>query len=288
MAENKAALVEDLTNFASMAVTFDKSNEISAAIYYYEEVIKIIAHLRLPQYEAKAKEYQLRASSLREELQHREQSRALASKSKCLELERANFLLLQGLEHDQEGLSEDAVKHYSDAVEVCIKAKDQTEDKDLQKKLTDLATLALDRAEKLKEGITNANKSPSPARHKRTEPPKRVIPPLGFELLGLKDPPAPPSESPGISASTSSGRGAGGYTEEEKKVLSTTSMINGREYVPFMSVDLKEKFAFPMPFSDKHGKLLLAPKQRAKLVEWARPDTCTITVDLQAYQNSLA
>ena len=40
-----------------------------------------------------------------------------------------------------------------------------------------------------------------------------------------------------------------GYSEEEKKVLAVTSFINGREYVPFMSVDLKERFAFPVPYS---------------------------------------
>ena len=40
-----------------------------------------------------------------------------------------------------------------------------------------------------------------------------------------------------------------GYSEEEKKVLAVTSIINGREYVPFMSVDLKERFAFPVPYT---------------------------------------
>ena len=40
-----------------------------------------------------------------------------------------------------------------------------------------------------------------------------------------------------------------GYSDEEKRVLAVTSIINGREYVPFMSVDLKERFAFPVPFT---------------------------------------
>lgn len=51
-----------------------------------------------------------------------------------------------------------------------------------------------------------------------------------------------------------------------------TSLINGREYVPFMSVDLKERFAYPISFSDKDGKLALAPKQKNLLSKWVRPE----------------
>jgi hypothetical protein len=36
--------------------------------------------------------------------------------------------------------------------------------------------------------------------------------------------------------------------------------------------DLRERFAFPLPFSDVHGKLALSAKQRQKLSKWARPD----------------
>ena len=54
------------------------------------------------------------------------------------------------------------------------------------------------------------------------------------------------------------------YTSEEIEMLRTTSKINGVEYVPFMSVDLREHFAYPMPFCDILGKLALSPKQKQK------------------------
>jgi calpain-7 len=66
--------------------------------------------------------------------------------------------------------------------------------------------------------------------------------------------------------------GSDSYSEEEKKVLLLTSRINRIDYLPFMIVDLREKFATPLPFSDRDGLLKLSPKQRKNFVRWARPD----------------
>lgn len=73
------------------------------------------------------------------------------------------------------------------------------------------------------------------------------------------------------------------YTEEEKRVLAVTSMINGREYVPFMTGDLQERFIYALPFSDKHGKLSLSPKQKKSFSKWARPEE--ISADPKIIEN---
>lgn len=40
-----------------------------------------------------------------------------------------------------------------------------------------------------------------------------------------------------------------------------------------MSIDLKEKFAFSLPFTDKDGPLTLSPKQKNQFDKWCRPDS---------------
>ncbi|VDL63574.1 unnamed protein product [Hymenolepis diminuta] len=72
----------------------------------------------------------------------------------------------------------------------------------------------------------------------------------------------------------SSGRpGKGGnYTTEELKVLRKTSIINGREYLPFLdAIDSHERFAFPQPFTDCQGLIALSSKQQSNFVKWVRP-----------------
>lgn len=44
---------------------------------------------------------------------------------------------------------------------------------------------------------------------------------------------------------------ASGYTDDEKQVLNHTSNINDRIFVPFMDFDVRDKFVFTIPFTDK-------------------------------------
>jgi calpain-7 len=77
--------------------------------------------------------------------------------------------------------------------------------------------------------------------------------------------------------------GAQTYSSEEKKVLEITSMINGREYVPFMAGDLQERFILLSTFSDRHGKLSLSPKQKKSFSRWARAEE--ISADPKVIEN---
>lgn len=78
------------------------------------------------------------------------------------------------------------------------------------------------------------------------------------------------------------------YTDEEKRVLLHTSTINNNEFVPFMNIDLKERFLYSIPFTDKDGYLALSPKQRRDFHKWVRPedmsnDPCVLQSDYPDY-----
>lgn len=66
--------------------------------------------------------------------------------------------------------------------------------------------------------------------------------------------------------------GSASYTEEEKRVLLHSSHINDNEFVPFMNVDLSERFQYAIPFTDKDGFLELSPKQKPDFAKWCRPE----------------
>ncbi|XP_031796097.1 calpain-7 isoform X2 [Sarcophilus harrisii] len=184
-----------------------------------------------------------------------------------LDLERARFLVTQAFDEDDKGNVEEAIELYTEAVDLCLKTSNETSDQSLQSKLKQLARQALDRAEALKESMSKPSQKDKPAAVKSNQP-IRTFFPLGPDF-SLND---KPQTVRTVQSSEPQGQR---YTAEEIEVLRKTSKINGIEYVPFMNVDLRERFAFPVPFSDKCGKLPLSPKQKAIFSKWVRPDDLT-------------
>ena len=173
------------------------------------------------------------------------------------ELSRAKLLVTEALELDEAGQLEEALEQYKLAVEVCLQARQAVSDTDLKEKLNKVAVQALDRAERLRSDLDvvkeseGGNGSPGARSDVRS-----VIKPLG-DLNWREE-----------------GKvgGKAGYSEEEIKVLKATSVVNRAEYLPFIAADLRERFAFPVAWSDPTGKLALSPKQRQRLKAWCRPE----------------
>ncbi|CAI9572740.1 unnamed protein product [Staurois parvus] len=216
--------------------------------------------------QGKINEYQDRVQALFNAVQA-QNIETLKSKQQ-LDLERARFLVTQAFEEDDKGNSEEAIELYSEAVELCLTTSNETTDQNLQTKLKQLARQALDRAESLKESMSKSSVKDKISAPKPSQPARPYLP-LGPDF-SLND---KPSVKPTQTQSSEPPRQR--YTSEEIEVLRKTSKINGIEYVPFMSVDLKERFAFPIPYSDRYGKLALSPKQKAMFSRWMRPDEIT-------------
>lgn len=255
------------------------------AVFYYNEAAQALlsaalAGSQLPNIINKANEYILRAEELKKAINSGAvvtQTSEHKSKEK-LDMERGNFLLHQAFDEDEAGNLSEAKELYTEAVEVFLKIRDGTSDKGLQEKMAKVASQALDRAEDIKKKLSaSSGVKPLPPLNKASEYNKP--PPLGYgAFLDDDDKASVPAGKPSATnnAPKRSGHlinlGPSVYSKEEIEVLRKTSFINGREYVPFMSVDMKEKFAYPVPFSDKCGKLALSPKQRADLQGWVRPE----------------
>uniref|UniRef100_A0A3Q3KUL0 Calpain 7 n=1 Tax=Mastacembelus armatus TaxID=205130 RepID=A0A3Q3KUL0_9TELE len=272
-----AALELDAVKFAQTAVTFDRDGKYTEAVFYYKEAAQALIYAgmagsKLDGVQDKVSEYLSRVQALHGAVQA-EKSDPLKSRQQ-VDLERAHFLVTQAFNEDEKGNDDEAIELYTQAVELCIKTSNETSDQALQTKLKQLAHQALDRAEGLKE--SQSKSTPAQAQDRTglsgTKPtggssggPVRQFFPLGPDFT-LQDRPQP------IRAVQSSEPQSQRYTSEEIEVLRSTSTINSIAYVPFMSVDLKERFAFPVPFSDKTGKLALSPKQKAIFSRWVRPD----------------
>nr|XP_054767557.1 calpain-7-like [Lytechinus pictus] len=308
-------LLRDAYDFALKATEQDSLGEYRTAIFYYVEAIQAMynAHLANPTKNLSEKyaEYADRVKALKDIVNKTAGSSHVGAASVQAkvseEAERASFLIYQAFQLEEEGGDEEAVELYLNAAELCIKAS-KTSSPEQKTKLNRLAKQALDRAEALKKkSVTNS--LPSPPRDKLStknqnlpnNDPVLNLPEIPDDLPSLdnetpssatakntpKENGRGRSTSGSAGSSTTSGRGGGGggsggggggkYTPEEIAVLRKTSEINGRSYLPFISqADLKERFAYPVPFTDKDGKLVLCTKQKDRLGKWVRPsDICS-------------
>uniref|UniRef100_A0A8C9PZU0 Calpain 7 n=1 Tax=Spermophilus dauricus TaxID=99837 RepID=A0A8C9PZU0_SPEDA len=258
------------TREGTALVQRDHEGRYSEAVFYYKEAAQALIYAEmagssLEHIQEKINEYLERVQALHSAVQSKSAD-PLKSKHQ-LDLERAHFLVTQAFDEDEKGNVEDAIELYTEAVDLCLKTSYETADKTLQNKLKQLARQALDRAEALSEPLTKPFCKIKSTSNKPKPPPVRTHFPLGPNPF-LEKP------QPFISQQSCDAQGQR-YTAEEIEVLRTTSKINGIEYVPFMSVDLRERFAYPMPFCDRLGKLPLSPKQKTTFSKWVRPEDLT-------------
>ncbi|ELU09786.1 hypothetical protein CAPTEDRAFT_220858 [Capitella teleta] len=226
-------LEQDAVSLAKRAVQCDQAGLTDTAISYYTEAADALLNANIAG---------SRLPQLREKV------------AELLEMERARFLLEKAFDEDGENNHEEAIDLYMEAAEFCLSLTKRAPDLETRNKVTSLAKQAVERAEALKGDAPKvaassaaSNQSPDPVRN------------IAVKNASGSDDRRQPVQV------------ASGYTKEEIKVLRTTSYINGREYVPFLSVDVREKFALPLPFNDKR-LLPLSAKQKASLNRWARPD----------------
>ncbi|KAK0155007.1 Calpain-7 [Merluccius polli] len=272
------ALERDAVKFAKTAVTCDHGGKYNEAVFYYKEAAQALIYAdmagsKLDGIQDKVNEYLERVQALHNAVQG--QSIDPLKSRQQVDLERAHFLVTQAFQEDEKGNGDEAIELYSQAVELCIQTSNETTEQTLQTKLKQLARQALERAEGLKESqskcspaqppVGGLSSGAKPSSGTFSGAPARQFFPLGQDFT-LHDRPQP------VRAVQSSEPQGQRYTSEEIEVLRSTSTINGMAYVPFMSVDLRERFAFPVPFSDKTGKLALSPKQKAIFSRWVRPD----------------
>ncbi|KAK9883715.1 hypothetical protein WA026_001902 [Henosepilachna vigintioctopunctata] len=261
-------LIQNAAEAAKKAVHFDQNSQYEPSVYFYETAAKLLhqaASLSSPEkncaLEEKSTEYFHRA----EELSHLKLAASSLLQNEDegkLKMKRGYFLIQQAVDEDEKGDKEDAIELYAKAIEYITQNTDL-----MQTDLKVLALRALERAESLKGISKESSGVSSPSVDKK-------------DVTHIAKPAASNYRQTqylhrGMSAHLQV-TGNDSYTDEEKKVLLFTSTINKHDYVPFMSIDLRERFQYSIPFTDKDGFLELSPKQGREFATWVRPsDICS-------------
>ncbi|XP_011496802.1 PREDICTED: calpain-7-like [Ceratosolen solmsi marchali] len=264
--------LEGALDAARRAVDFDKNEQYRQAVYYYGIAIQLLQNLStVPALAEKCVEYQGRIVEIQKTILEEERKKDEQETPPESQLQRCKFLLNQALDADEAGFKEEAIKLYTNAAELGLKAKITSNKKT---KITNLVRHALDRAESLKgiKKIDIESILPSLPSVPETDPTGTLTSqtPSSFDSASLR--PAKSYTHRGNSIHLKVTGGSGNYTEEEKRVLLHSSHINDHEFVPFMNVDLSERFQYAIPFTDKDGLLKLSPKQKPDFARWCRPE----------------
>ncbi|KAG5896976.1 hypothetical protein JTB14_018491 [Gonioctena quinquepunctata] len=256
-------MLDNAVEAAKKAVQFDQAGENNISAYYYEAAARILEQAalltdpeKIDSLREKAKQYRSRAQELR--IKTPQETKIVESDSKKTSLKQCYFLLQQAIEEDEQGDQEDAIELYAKAVEYITQFPEF-----MQGELKALTLQALDRAEKLK-GIKQEQPTSLPS-----------SPTLRSDTVQQNPTSSISKQKPALHRGTSAHLQVSGqntYSEEEKLVLLYSSKINKRDYVPFMSIDLSERFQYSIPFTDKDGHLILSPKQKRDFHKFARPE----------------
>lgn len=284
------ALLQDAVNFATAALAAEEEKKYSVARSFYiqaaDNLMDLIARARenndvsvnIEELKRKAESYLNRAVKL-----HNAQQAAAASvrqHKSALEIEydRAKFLVSSAIEADASGNQEDAFSAYADAVDLLLGFRKRAESElarpenaqqrevltKMMSEANTLASRALQRAEQLKQ-VDGASVS-------RTGPVAPSLAGSGFKSRPLGDALRDDAARSDSTRATTVARGGAKFSDEEKAVLLETSTINGRVYPPFIDeADSRERFMYPLPFTDREGPLALSAKQLSRFDRWARP-----------------
>lgn len=239
------------TEAASLAVQFDQAGETDKAVECYRTAARLLDRIRdrFPpdkqlEVRNKVQEYLERATTLIEQKDRAQQAESERAMQQCY------FLMQQALEADEANMKDSALQLYLQAVEFAVSVKVNIPE--IKTKISNMAAQALDRAEEIK-GIKK----------------------MGALSINEQNRPVVTPVKPHLQREQSvhlkvSGKLAA-YTEEEKEVLRTTSNINNNCFLPFMDVDLTEKFQYAIPYEDRASELKLSSKQASEFSCWIRP-----------------
>ncbi|XP_025406964.1 calpain-7-like isoform X2 [Sipha flava] len=248
---------EEAIVVSNKAVVCDCNGQMQAAVYYYKEaatLLELAWKIRkndplADEWCKKSHDYINRAEALEYQIQNEAANNMEKINQDRVRLKQCKYLLKQALDVDESGKEDLAIDIYTQAIELALKVKKEISDDEMIKNLTTLIEKALDRAEKLKQ-----SKEQNSCNNSINTAPlhKKVIQSRGHIKLDTSK--------------------SNLYTEAEKQVLMITSKINNKEYVPFMDVDLSERFQLSIPFTDSDGLLTLSLEQKKKFLQWIRPD----------------